>query len=171
MLHIYYGYGKGKTSTINGSAIRAIGADLKVCIYRFLKGRPSSENSLLEKNGIKVYTNHSSPKFVIEMNDKEKIIAKQDVMNTLEHLLENYHKFDLVILDEFLDLCDKTVSLLSEKEMKETILKIKNESNEIMITGHSKIPLIFEEADLITNFISEKHYFDEGVKQRKGLEY
>lgn len=171
MLHIYYGYGKGKTSTINGSAIRAIGADLKVCIYRFLKGRPSSENSLLEKNGIKVYTNHSSPKFVIEMNDEEKTIAKQDVMDTLKHLLENYRKFDLIILDEFLDLCDKTVNLLSEKEMNEIILKIKNESNEIMITGHSKIPLIFEEADLITNFISEKHYFDEGVKQRKGLEY
>ena len=71
MIHIYYGFGKGKTSTLNGSAIRAKSAGLKVAYVRFLKGRFTSENNLLEKCGIKIENFHHTTKFTIEMNEEE----------------------------------------------------------------------------------------------------
>lgn len=37
MIHIYYGYGKGKTSAALGLALRACGAGKKVDFFSFLR--------------------------------------------------------------------------------------------------------------------------------------
>ena len=37
-LHIYYGYGKGKTTSVVGLSVRALGAGKKVAIVQFDKG-------------------------------------------------------------------------------------------------------------------------------------
>src|SRR5258708_39218532 len=37
-LHLYYGYGKGKTTSVIGLAIRALGAGQKVALVQFDKG-------------------------------------------------------------------------------------------------------------------------------------
>ncbi|AGR40804.1 cob(I)yrinic acid a,c-diamide adenosyltransferase [Spiroplasma taiwanense] len=80
-LHIYCGEGKGKTSILNGTAIRAIGAGLKVKYIRFLKNRETSENKVLEKIGIKIENYyHFSKKFVWEMNLEEvELFKKRDI--------------------------------------------------------------------------------------------
>src|SRR5437867_2325003 len=43
-LHIYYGYGKGKTTSAIGLAIRALGAGKKVAIIQFDKGYDVDEH-------------------------------------------------------------------------------------------------------------------------------
>ena len=45
LIHYYHGNGKGKTSTLIGSLIRAHGHGLKTFLIQFLKLHSSSENN------------------------------------------------------------------------------------------------------------------------------
>ena len=170
MVHIYWGLGKGKTSTLNGSAIRAKGAGFKVAIFRFLKGRQTHEDNLIRKLQIPVISLHSSPKFVIEMNEEEKKQAVEDVKETMNKILEMKETLDMILLDEFIDLATKNVGILTEKEIIDFIDKIKL-NKEILISGHTKLESFFKKVDLITEYTPTKHYFEKGIKARKGIEF
>ena len=43
MIHIYYGFGKGKTTSALGLGVRASGGGLNVVLVQFLKDNKSSE--------------------------------------------------------------------------------------------------------------------------------
>lgn len=169
MIHIYWGMGKGKTSAVNGTAVRAIGADLKVLIVRFLKGRETSEDKILSNIGIDIIKKHSSSKFIIEMNESEKEIAKNDVNNTISEVIKKFKKYDMIILDEALDLCAHNVNLLTQKELLTFVKKLS--PKEILITGHITIPELFDNADLISEINPTRHYFEKGVQARKGIDF
>lgn len=170
MIQIFYGYGKGKTSTLNGQAIRLIGAGLKVGIFRFLKGRDSSEDKILESLGIVVTKFQSSTKFVFEMNEDEKREAKQKVEEGLNFIKQNINNFDAIMLDEILDLTAGTVDFVSQHALSDFISSLPKDK-EIFISGHTVVKPLFDDADLITHFEKEKHYFDKGVKARLGVEF
>ena len=55
MIHIYYGNGKGKTSSALGLALRATGAGKSVFFVSFLKDNSSSERNA--KSDIHFYKN------------------------------------------------------------------------------------------------------------------
>ena len=170
MQHIYWGLGKGKTSTLNGSAIRAKGAGFNVAVFRFLKGRKTHEDDQLEKLGIPVISLHSSVKFVIEMDEKEKEQAIKDVKSTMIKILQMQEKLDMIILDEFIDLAAKNVNIVSELEIIKFLEKI-NKRKEILMSGHTKLQNLFNKVDLITEYTPIKHYFEKGIKARKGIEF
>ena len=48
-IHIYYGTGKGKTTTGMGLVTRAAGFGYRVLIYQFMKNNRTSERKILEK--------------------------------------------------------------------------------------------------------------------------
>lgn len=169
MLHIYYGMGKGKTSALNGSAIRAKGANFKVAYYRFLKGRPSSENIIMQNIVDDFKSFQSSTKFVIEMNDAERKTTKQEFLQGFKYIQLHADNYQVICIDEIIDLIDKTVNLITKKELIDFLLSLKNK--EILISGHSIFPELEEVADLITFFKCEKHYFNKGIKARKGIEF
>lgn len=171
MFHIYWGLGKGKTSTLNGSAIRALGAGLRVGFYRFLKGRESHENNILEKMGISVHLFHFSSKFVIEMNEQEKKQTQAIIKQGIDDLIANKNNYDVILIDEFIDLAAKNVAMISEEQMVEVIQKLEPQTREILVSGHTHLPKIFALANLITYYDSQKHYFTQGVKARKGIEF
>jgi cob(I)alamin adenosyltransferase len=167
MIHIYYGFGKGKTSTLNGSAVRAKSAGLKVAYVRFLKGRHTSENELLSKMGIEIENFHYSTKFTIEMSEEEFSETQKQVNKGLARLKELINNVDVLLVDEFLDL---VITKLATENQIVNILKT-NKTSEILISGHYKLDKIFNVADLITHYEAEKHYFDSGIKARKGIEF
>lgn len=171
MLHIYWGLGKGKTSTLNGSAIRALGADFKVGFYRFLKGRESHENHILEKSGIPVHLFHHTKKFVIEMNQQEWKATQKIVNEGIDHVLKNKQQYDMILMDEFLDLAAKNVKIMTEEEMIRVITSLNSQNREILLSGHTFLPKVFAIADLITYYEPQKHYYNQGLKARKGIEF
>lgn len=169
MLHIYYGLGKGKTSTLNGSAIRAQGANMKVAYFRFLKGRKTNEDSQLEKLGISVVALHPSEKFVMQMTPEEVFSARNAAKSMMSFILMNKHRYDMIILDEFLDLAAHNVNFFTETDLLDFLDKLKDK--EVLVSGHTKLERVFAAADLITHYHPEKHYFEKGVKAREGIEY
>ena len=48
MVHVYFGFGKGKTTAAVGSAIRAVGSGMRVLFIQFLKNGDSSECRILK---------------------------------------------------------------------------------------------------------------------------
>ena len=62
-----------------------------------------------------------------------------------------------------------TSGLISEAEMLGLIAK-KAENVELVITGRGAVPAVMERADLVTEMKEIKHYFQQGVAARRGIE-
>ena len=153
MIHIYYGYGKGKTTAALGAGMRAKGAGKSVSIVQFLKDSKSNE---LKTVPFDIYESPESLPF----NPGEEYKAWTD--GAIEYI--KGCKSDILILDEFLDVIPSFVSL------SEALSLIEREG-ETLITGHKEIPELFEKADYITHMDKIKHPYDNGVKAREGIEF
>lgn len=154
MIHIYYGFGKGKTCSAVGAGIRAHGAGMKVLMVQFFKDNSSNEL-------------HSIPFEVVEAPSKLPFHPSADMYLPWVNSAINYVKnssADVIILDEFIDLIPNFISLDDAKELL-------NNDKEYILTGHSRIDELVEIADYVTNFQKEKHPYDNGVNARRGIEY
>ena len=170
MIHIYWGIGKGKSSALNGMALRAKGADLRVGVFRFLKGRETSEDKVLRGAGINVWSFHTSNKFVMEMSPEEAFKSRSDALSGMRYIAMNRKNYDMIIMDEILDLCASNVNFVTEKQLIEFLDSLGNDV-EIILSGHTLLNNLFNKADLITEFKASKHYFEKGIKARKGIEF
>ena len=73
MIHVYYGDGKGKTTSAVGLAARAAGSNLKVLFVQFLKTEFSGERHVLSHTeNVSLTFCPIELKFTFEMNEKEK---------------------------------------------------------------------------------------------------
>jgi cob(I)alamin adenosyltransferase len=77
---------------------------------------------------------------------------------------------DLLILDEA--IATVSYNLLSKEDIEELIdLYKKNKRYELVMTGHKLWEGLEEKADLITEMRKVKHYFDNGIPARPGIEF
>ena len=93
MIHIYYGYGKGKTSSAIGAGMRAKGAGKSVFFTQFLKDNKSSELSVLPFD---IFEAPESVPFNPDSSYKE---WTDSALNAAKN-----SPCDFIILDEFLDV-------------------------------------------------------------------
>ena len=77
-------------------------------------------------------------------------------------------EYDLVVLDE----ANIAVfyGLFSATELTET-LKQKPDETEIVVTGRYAAQELTDLADLVTEMLEVKHYYNDGVEAREGIEY
>ncbi len=153
MIHIYYGFGKGKTTAALGLGLRAKGAGKSVTLVQFFKSNKSSE---LNVAPFEVFEAPES----IPFNPGKEYQAWVDKAVSFIEKCES----DVIILDEFIDVVPDFVTL-------EKALELLEKECEIVITGHKEIPELFEKADYITHMDKVKHPYDRGVKARKGIEF
>jgi len=174
MLHIYYGKGKGKTSSALGLILRACAYNKKIVILQFLKPDKifSGEHACLSKFGNvkQIRFNQQHPMFLKNLN-KEKISKlKEDVYKSilkLKEILED-KSVNIVICDEILNIIGE--GLLKEDALVSAFRKIKNRK-EIILTGRRKPKKLLAIADYVTNFRLIKHPFQKGILARKAIEF
>jgi cob(I)alamin adenosyltransferase len=77
----------------------------------------------------------------------------------------------LLVLDEVLSLL--LTGLLEEATLLAFLDRYDDLGRpcELVLTGHKLFDRLEQRADLITNMVKKKHYFDQGEKARKGIEY
>jgi|SRR5579859_603874 len=178
-LHIYYGYGKGKTTSVIGLTIRALGAGKKVALVQFDKGYDGVNEHYSERKILRAYPNLQllpfgkervlSPtafRFKNEPGDFEE--ARLALGKAKELLTEG--DLDLLILDEVLAAV-MTKLLTQEDVMALVDLYNKNRRCELVMTGHQVWPELVEKADLVTEMRKEKHYFDKKMPSKEGIEF
>ena len=169
--HVYYGYGKGKTTAAFGLALRAASYGRKVVIVQFLKNKDSGEVLCIEGiPNITVFRGQSTNKFSISMNDSEKHCASLIHNSNLAQavMLVNKDECDMLILDEIIDAYQLN---LIDKELFENFIINKPEFLELVITGHNPIKWLIDRADYVSEMVKRKHPYDEGVMARAGIEY
>ncbi len=166
-VQVYTGDGKGKTTAALGLALRAVGAGLKVYIAQFVKGMHYSElislDMLSEHITLKQYGRNC---FINKDPQKEDIQAAQEGLREVREVM-NSGEYQVIILDEanIATLYD----LFSVEDLLD-IIKKKPEDVELVITGRRADPRIIEAADLVTEMKEVKHYYQNGISARDGIE-
>lgn len=156
MIHVYYGYGKGKTSSAIGLGMRAVGADLKVLLVQFLKDDKSSELNVVP------FDVYKAPAKVSFHPSKEEYQPWAD--SALEAIRKS--DCDVILLDELIDIIGMFISTETVMELLDTL-----GDKEVVITGHREVNELMERADYVTYFGSVKHPYNRGIAARKGIEY
>lgn len=167
-VHVYTGDGKGKTTAAMGLAVRAAGRDLSVKIVQFLKGRQTGEMFVMQKlDNIEFLQVSKCKKFFPDMTDEEKKVMLDEVADILPKIESWLNHVDLIILDEALGaIC---VGLLSVTQVCEILDN--RQTSEIVLTGRDAPKQIIDRAHIVTDMHAIKHYMDDGVKARAGIEF
>lgn len=173
-IQVYTGDGKGKTTASLGLAMRALGRGWHVLIVMFTKGGNNygelisfsqlcsemKDNVKIIQAGLDriVYSSN------ISAEDKKQV---QSGWQAAKKAIKN-DEYNLIILDEANIAID--LKLIDLKDMTET-LKNKPNDMEIVLTGRNAKPEIIEIAHLVSEIKPVKHYWDIGIKARKGIEF
>ena len=172
---VFWGNGKGKTTSALGTALRACGNGYKVHLIQFMKaGADSLEQQIpgeilaLKKFSNFTYKRFGTGNWIIGKPTQEQINSAKKAMEYVKSALENKN-YDIIIADEILYAIQ--LGLLKEDDVIE-LIKNKPEDKELIITGsHKPFPRIFELANLVTEIRKIKHPFDSGYLARRGLDY
>lgn len=168
-VQIYTGNGKGKTTAAIGQAVRAAGFGLKTYIAQFMKEYPYNElNSLTYLKEWITIEQFCGDDFVYrkELPDKNEIDkARRGLAKAKAKMLSG--NYDIIILDE---ICVSIYFGLFNDEEVLTFIKQKPGNVEIILTGRYCPDKLLERADLVTEMKEIKHYYQDGVLSRKGIE-
>jgi len=165
---VYTGNGKGKTTAAIGLSIRAAGAGLKVCLCQFLKGKRCSEHVLLDNlSDLIEYHQYGKKTFLIGKPTKTDLEMINKGLNFVRRTV-NTSQYDVLILDEILSAVD--IDLVSMNEVID-IIKNKNNNVELILTGRNAPQKLLKHVNLVTEMKQIKHYFNQGITARKGIEF
>lgn len=154
---VYCGSGKGKTTLAIGQCLRASANGKSVIIIQFLKGRERRELDFLEELenlDIKIFRFEKLEKCYQELTDQEKAEEKTNILNALNFARKVIatQECDFLLLDEILGLLDYGIT--TEEAIGE-ILKMKDESMHILLTGRILPEGLRKYADSITTLTTE----------------
>lgn len=175
MVQVFWGNGKGKTTSALGTALRACGNGYKVHLVQFMKNGASSLNEQIpgEIKALSKFDNFSYKRFGLGewfIKEKNKEAHATNVQETLDYLKSCMPQdYDIIIADEILYAVQ--LGLLEEQKVID-LINNKPKNKELILTGsHKPFENIFQLADLVTEIKKIKHPYDKGVLARKGLEY
>lgn len=166
-VQVYTGDGKGKTTAALGLALRAAGAGLKVYIAQFVKGMKYSElNTISKLQNLITLKQYGRDCFIYKSPEDEDIKAALDGLREAKEMMQS-GEYQVIILDEA--NIATYYNLFSVDDLLDFIRE-KPEGVELVITGRRADPKIIAAADLVTEMKEIKHYYQDGIEAREGIE-
>ena len=169
MVQLYTGDGKGKTTAAAGLALRAMGSGWRVLFVQFMKSIESAEIGMLGRCGgdsIEIMREWDDT-FVVEKPTPKQKLMCENLFDSMRKRVERWRP-DMVVLDEV--ALAVYFGLLQEERVLDFVKK-RPQSLEVVMTGRNATDAMIEASDLVTRMEKIKHYYDTGVKARKGIEY
>lgn len=178
-IHIYTGDGKGKTTAAVGLAVRAVGAGRRVAFIQFDKGfepphEHYSERRLLRQlpevdliaTGCERMNLDGTFRFTVTEADRAE--ARRALQAAREALTKG--DYFLIVLDEILSAA--SCGLITHNDVERIMaLHRENPASELVLTGRGATPSEIAAADLVTEMVARKHYFDKGEQAREGIDF
>ena len=166
-IQVYTGDGKGKTTAAVGLVLRAAGAGLKVLFAQFIKrGEYSEIKSLRRLADFITVAQYGDGRFIDGDPPKECIEDAHVGLECVKSCILS-GDYDVVVLEEA-NVAVKR-GFLSVHDLLE-IIELKPDNMELVITGRDADPKIMAKADLVTEMKKVKHYYNQGVGARVGIE-
>lgn len=166
-IHIYTGNGKGKTTAALGLALRSVGAGKRVFIGQFMKSMAYSEDNAIKILGDGItLRKYGIDCFIVNSPTEKDIECARKGLDEMQKILES-DKYDMVIFDE---ACVAIFFKLFTAEDLINVIQSRPERTEIVITGRYAPPKLIEIADLVTEMVEIKHYYNKGMEARIGIE-
>lgn len=166
-VQVYTGNGKGKTTASLGLTLRAAGAGLKVHIVQFLKKGDYSEIKALARfDDLVTVEQYGLGKFIRGNPSEEDIVAAASGLGRIGEIIAE-GRCDLLVIEEG-NVAVKC-GLFSVEELL-ALIDGKPEGMEVVVTGRYAHEKLIERADLVTEMTEIKHYYQQGVNARIGIE-
>lgn len=169
LVQVYTGNGKGKTTAALGLALRAVGRGFKVCVVQFIKGGGAYGEHIAARQLEPLLTIHQTGRdgWIRKGNleDEDIHIARESL--ELARTAINSGVYDMVILDEINGAV--WFGLLPVEDVLQ-IIESKPPCVELVLTGRDADERVIEAADLVTEMTEIKHYYQQGVSARIGIE-
>jgi len=170
MIQVYTGNGKGKTTAALGLACRAVGHGYTVFMIQFMKGnieygeletaRKLAPSLTIRQMGRECFVNRERP-------DPKDIRLAQEAMALAKTVIAS-GEYDIVILDEINVALD--FGLINTQAVIQLMDEERPAHVELVLTGRYAPQEIMERADLVTEMVEIKHYYQRGVQSREGIE-
>jgi len=165
-IQIYCGDGKGKSTAALGLALRAAGRGMHVILIQFLKGEPSGEHLFVEQYKCFEIIQLNKGNCFRQSDTELRPVTEKTLAIARDSLTSG--KYDIVILDEIFAALGR--KLLTTRQIIE-LMDGKPDNVELVMTGREAPQEVIQRADLVTEMSAVKHYYDKGVRLRKGIEY
>lgn len=163
------GHGKGKTTAMLGTLLRAWGRDMRVCVVQFLKAETGNwgEIKAARKLGIEWHSLGDGFTWTSKDLDESGNKARKAWALAQEKIASG--EYDLIGLDEityafnygWLDI-DAAIAWLRAHKPPELHL---------IFTGRDAPPELMEYADLVTEMREIKHPYQKGILAQAGVEF
>jgi len=172
-IQVYTGNGKGKSTAALGLTVRALGAGLSVYIGQFLKSGEYSEiKTLRELAGLCA----PGQKLTVEQFGSDGVIRRETREEDRTAAADGWDRCRRAVLSGEYDIviCEEiNVAVHMDQLSLEPVLSLmrsKPSAVELILTGRHAPEEFLKIADLVTEMLPLKHYFDSGVPARKGIE-
>mgnify|MGYP000412064477 CR=1 FL=1 len=166
-VQVYTGNGKGKTTAAMGQALRAAGAGWKVYIAQFVKGMHYSElDSLARYSDLIRIKQYGRDCFIHGNPAEEDCRLAREGLEEVRGIIRS-GEYGMVVLDEV------SIAILYKLVDLQEVLRLIQErhpSVELILTGRKVPEEILEIADLVTEMREVKHFYQQGVQARAGIE-
>lgn len=166
-VQVYTGDGKGKTTAAMGLAVRASGHGMQVYFGQFMKGQDYGELRSLPRLGTVTLEQYGDPGWCYKgkIREAQRDMARVGLEKGRAALFSR--RFEVVILDEI----NMAVwfELISEEAVLEMIGQ-RPKGIELVLTGRRASQAIMDSADLVTEMKEIKHYYQQKIPSRKGIE-
>lgn len=133
---VYYGNGKGKSSSAIGHAICAAGEGESVAIIQFLKGNNQKEIEFLKRlePEVRLFSFEKNAQFFEELSEEQKqeeILNIKNGLNFAKKVLVTGES-TIVVLDEILGLLE--INIITVEDIR-NLIEAKDEETELILTG------------------------------------
>jgi len=166
-VQVYTGDGKGKTTAALGLALRAAGHGMRTYIGQFMKGQSYGELDALRDHPFITIEQYGDVRCIRreEVTPAHVEQARRGLERARQALLSG--QYDLVVLDEV----NVTIwfGLLTVDEVL-ALIEQRPERVELILTGRRAPTELLARADLVTEMREVKHYYQQGVMARDGIE-
>jgi len=168
-VQVYTGNGKGKTTAALGLAFRAAGHGLKTYIGQFMKGEHYGELEAAKlMQPYIVFEQYGKPGWIHVQNPPKKEdvqLAQEGLRKAKAAMLSG--EYDIIVFDEINTA--HYFHLVSLDDMLDLVAS-KPDGVEIIFTGRYAPQGLIAKADLVTKMVEERHYYQEGIQAREGIE-
>lgn len=172
LIMVFTGDGKGKTSAALGTALRACGHGMRVCMIQFIKknretGEVKAAQRFLPDFEILTMGRGFVGRGGNRASREEHIKAAREALKVAREKMGS-GRYQLLILDEVNNAIH--LGLIGVEELLDFIKEKPNDLH-LILTGRSAHPAIMDRADLVTEMKDIKHPFRRGIPAQEGIDF